>query len=238
MRDRAVAAYMHQPTGRPGQHAPAPRGPLRPRRRPQLLPLDGRRAGPGHPDLRPADQGGQVGRQGGRPGPRRRPAPAAGRRQPAAGSSTRSSPTLQLVESASKQQAATQAQLLLQVGQERRQVRRRAGPAQVAESANIEQLLASTGSPGATPQAPTGGGFFSPPDPRRADHPAVRAQPRPVHRGVRVPSRRGLRRADRHPDPRRRRRRWSSSPAWRAATATTHASTTATASPPATATRA
>jgi murein DD-endopeptidase MepM/ murein hydrolase activator NlpD len=72
--------------------------------------------------------------------------------------------TLVTVQSSSQQQAAEQARLLAQVGQSAGKFQAEIA-AQVAESASIEQLLAGTGTPGSTPQLPTGGGFFALPVP-------------------------------------------------------------------------
>jgi murein DD-endopeptidase MepM/ murein hydrolase activator NlpD len=72
--------------------------------------------------------------------------------------------TLQKVQAASQVQATEQAKLLLQAGQSAGKFAAELAQ-QVAESANIEQLLASTGTPGVTPATPTGGGFFGVPVP-------------------------------------------------------------------------
>ena len=72
--------------------------------------------------------------------------------------------TLETVQSSSQQQAAEQASLLSRVGQSAGKFQAEIA-AQVAESASIEQLLAGTGTPGSAPQIPTAGGFFALPVP-------------------------------------------------------------------------
>jgi murein DD-endopeptidase MepM/ murein hydrolase activator NlpD len=72
--------------------------------------------------------------------------------------------TLEAAQSQSQQQAAEQASLLTKVGQDAGRYREEIA-AQEAESNSIEQLLASSGVAGAVPTVPTGSGFFSFPVP-------------------------------------------------------------------------
>jgi murein DD-endopeptidase MepM/ murein hydrolase activator NlpD len=72
--------------------------------------------------------------------------------------------TLETVQSSSRQQASEQATLLAEVGQDASKFTAEIA-AQVAESANIEKLLAASGTPGSNPQVPTGGGFLTLPIP-------------------------------------------------------------------------
>ncbi len=72
--------------------------------------------------------------------------------------------TLETVQQSSRLQAAEQTKLLGEVSQNAGKFAAEIA-AQVAESASIEHLLASTGTPGSTPQTPSGGGFLSIPVP-------------------------------------------------------------------------
>ncbi|HZQ57860.1 MAG TPA: peptidoglycan DD-metalloendopeptidase family protein [Acidimicrobiales bacterium] len=72
--------------------------------------------------------------------------------------------TLEAAQSQSQEQAAEQARLLAQVGQNAAKFQSEIA-AQVAESNNIEQLLASSGVVANLPSVPTGSGFFAFPVP-------------------------------------------------------------------------
>jgi len=72
--------------------------------------------------------------------------------------------TLQAVAAASRQQSSEQSKLLLEVGQNAGKFASELAR-QVSESSNIESLLAALGTPGGPAVTPTGGGTFSLPIP-------------------------------------------------------------------------
>ena len=163
MRDRAVAAYVHQPTGDLANmflHLTDPTSLVDARSFYRTMVDTQLKA------IRTYDDLSRAGRSAVKVAAQLRDAALRQEQQVAAQRNQLSTvkATLQAVEAASSAQSAEQSKLLVEVGQNAGKFASELAQ-QVAESSNIESLLAALGTPGGAAQTPTGGGFFSLPIP-------------------------------------------------------------------------
>ena len=163
MRDRAVAAYVHQPTGDLANmflHLTDPTSLVDARSFYRTMVDTQLKA------IRTYDDLSRAGRSAVKVAAQLRDAALRQEQQVAAQRNQLSTvkATLQAVEAASTAQSAQQSKLLVEVGQNAGKFAAELAQ-QVSESSNIESLLAALGTPGGPAVTPTGGGTFSLPIP-------------------------------------------------------------------------